>query len=122
MPSETSSTTYQLAPWSEVPTATISTHVSRQFVTGSQVMLARVELKAGAITARHSHPNEQITYVQSGSVLFHIGPDHAIEQKTLHAGDTLVIPGNLIHGADAIGDCVLFDIFAPPRQDWIKPA
>ena len=120
MPSETSSTTYQLAPWSEVPTETISDQVSRQFVTGSQVMLARVELKAGAITARQSHPNEQITYVQSGKVLFHIGPDHAIEQKILSAGDTLVIPGNLIHGADAIEHCVLFDLFAPPRQDWIN--
>jgi len=120
MPSQTLTPTAQLQPWSEVPVEHISPSVSRQFVTGSQVMLARVELKAGAITPRHSHPNEQISYIESGTVLFHIGEDGAIEDKILHAGDTLVLPGNLTHGADAIDDAVILDIFAPPRQDWIK--
>jgi quercetin dioxygenase-like cupin family protein len=119
-PSEPLTPAAQHKPWSEVPVEQISAQVSRQFVTGSQVMLARVELKAGAITARHSHANEQISYVESGVVLFHIGEDGAIEDKILHAGDTLVLPGHLTHGADAIEDSVILDIFAPPRHDWIK--
>ena len=39
---------------------------------------------------------------------------------TVHAGEVLVIPGDLPHSATAEEDCVDFDIFAPPRQDWIN--
>ena len=111
---------YKLAPWTEVPAEHPIPLLTRQVVNGSQVMLARIELKAGCITARHSHPNEQISCVLQGAVLFHLGEDGAIEQKILHPGDTLVIPPNFTHGADAIEDSVLLDIFAPPRQDWIQ--
>ena len=38
----------------------------------------------------------------------------------VRAGEVLVIPGDLPHAAEALADTVDYDIFAPPRQDWIR--
>ena len=38
----------------------------------------------------------------------------------LHAGDIVVIPGNLPHEALMIGDVEEIDSFAPPREDWLN--
>jgi quercetin dioxygenase-like cupin family protein len=35
------------------------------------------------------------------------------------AGEVVVIPSNLPHRAEALHDTVEFDIFCPPRQDWL---
>ena len=35
------------------------------------------------------------------------------------SGETLCIPSNMPHKAEALEDTVDLDVFAPPRQDWI---
>ena len=35
-------------------------------------------------------------------------------------GEVVAIPSNLPHRTEAIEDTVEFDIFNPPRQDWIE--
>jgi quercetin dioxygenase-like cupin family protein len=106
--------------WADVPVEQLNPLLTRQFVTGSQAMFARLELKKGCIVPRHQHPNEQISYITQGAMRFSLGEDGATVDKVVRAGDILVIPGNLPHSAEALEDSIDFDIFAPPRQDWIS--
>ena len=106
--------------WSDVPVEQLNSVLTRQFVSGSQAMFARLELKKGCIVPRHQHPNEQISYITHGALRFSLGEDGSTVDKIIRAGDVLVIPGNLPHSAEALEDSIDFDIFAPPRQDWIS--
>ena len=101
--------------WSDVEIEPLSSHIGRQFIVGSNVMVARVLLSKGAHVPLHSHHNEQITYILEGALKF------ALEGKeiTVHAGEVLCIPPNVPHEAFALEDTVDLDIFNPPRQDWI---
>ncbi len=108
--------------WSDIPAVQLNTLLTRQYVTGEQAMFARIVLKKGAIVPLHQHPNEQITYIEQGALLFVLGEEGATVEKTIRAGELLVIPGNLPHSAEALEDTIDYDIFAPPRQDWITGA
>jgi quercetin dioxygenase-like cupin family protein len=103
--------------WDNIENEQLNPLLSRKFVTGDQSMFARVVLAKGCVVPRHSHPNEQITFITEGALRFDFddGTSH-----TVHAGEVLVIPGNLPHSATAEEDCIDFDLFAPPRQDWIN--
>src|ERR1700761_9415666 len=103
--------------WSDIEPEQLNPLLTRQFVTGAQAMFARIGLKKGCVVPRHSHPNEQITFILEGALRFDFddGTSH-----TVHAGEVLVIPADLPHSATAEVDTVDFDIFAPPRQDWIN--
>jgi quercetin dioxygenase-like cupin family protein len=105
--------------WSDVPTEQLNAQITRQFVHGSQCMFARLELKKGCIVPRHQHPNEQITYITQGALRFLLGEEGALEEKVVGANEMLIIPANLPHSAEALEDTIDFDVFAPPRQDWL---
>jgi len=102
--------------WSDIPLEQLNPLFTRQFVTGEQAMLARIHLLKGCIVPLHHHHNEQISMVVSGSMEFVLDGHSVI----VHAGEVLVIPSNVPHSALALEDFVGFDIFAPPRQDWIE--
>ena len=106
--------------WSDVPAEPLNPHLTRQFITGEQAMLARIDLKQGAVVPRHSHANEQISWITEGALRFTLGDAGEEREVVLRAGEVLVIPGNLPHAAEALEDTVDYDIFAPPRQDWIN--
>jgi quercetin dioxygenase-like cupin family protein len=106
--------------WSDVPIETLNPLLARQFVTGTQAMLSRLDLKKGCLVPRHSHPNEQISWIVSGALMFHLGDESSPIEKIVRAGEILVIPGNLPHSAVALEDTVDVDMFAPPREDWIR--
>jgi quercetin dioxygenase-like cupin family protein len=89
-------------------------------VSGTQSMLARLELKKGCIVPRHSHPNEQISYITEGALRFLLGEAGSEVEKIVRKGDVLVIPGGVPHSAEALEDTIDLDLFAPPRQDWIN--
>jgi len=105
--------------WTKIPEEPLSPLLTRQFVHGSQAMLARMALKKGCLVPRHAHANEQISYMVSGTLRFLVGEPGAEVEHILRAGEILVIPGNLPHSAEALEDTVELDIFSPPRQDWI---
>ena len=67
---------------------------------------------------RHSHDNEQITYILHGALQFWFGADDGRE-IIVRAGEVLVIPSNVPHRALALEDTLDVDIFNPPRQDWL---
>ncbi|MEM9080024.1 MAG: L-dopachrome tautomerase-related protein [Verrucomicrobiota bacterium] len=101
--------------WKEVEKEELLPGLLRQFVHGKQSMLVRFDFKEGSTVPIHSHPNEQITYVESGKMVFTIGD----KEETLEAGDLVVIPPNVPHGGKVVEDTIEFDVFAPPRLDWI---
>ncbi len=85
---------------------------------GDDLMTVYVEFSKGAIGALHHHPHRQISYIQSGSFLVHIGD----RTETLGAGDHYYIPRDVVHGVEALEDSVLLDVFTPVREDFIpKP-
>jgi quercetin dioxygenase-like cupin family protein len=100
----------------DMPVEHLNPLIDRQFVAGERSMLARIILRKGSIVPRHSHDNEQITYVLEGALKF------VIEGKELivRSGEILVIPSNFPHSAEALEDTVDLDIFCPPREDWIR--
>jgi quercetin dioxygenase-like cupin family protein len=105
--------------WDDMPKEQVNDLLSRRLITGDRVMLAHVYLKKGCIVPKHHHENEQITYVVDGALHFWLGEDGA-EEVTIRAGEVLHLPSNLPHKAEALEDTLDVDIFAPPREDWLK--
>lgn len=106
--------------WSDIPATQLNPLLTRQFVTGLQAMFARLDLKKGCMVPRHQHPNEQISYITEGALRFVLGDEGSTVERIVRAGEILVIPGDVPHSAEALEDTVDFDIFAPPRQDWLS--
>jgi unsaturated pyranuronate lyase len=102
--------------WKRVPVEQLNPLLSRHFVVGQNVMLARVLLKKGCVVPEHSHPNEQLTYILAGALKFWIDGKIIV----VNAGEVLTIPPNMPHKAEALEDTVDLDIFHPPRADWMS--
>lgn len=103
-------------PWSSVAVEALNPLLGRHFVVGQNVMLARVLLKKGCVVPKHSHHNEQITYILEGALKFGIDGKEIV----VNAGEVLTIPPNMPHSAEALADTVDLDIFNPSRADWIN--
>ena len=59
--------------WSAMPLEQLNPQLSRRIVTGKQVMVAHVYLKAGCVVPKHHHLNEQVTYVLEGALRLWVG-------------------------------------------------
>lgn len=104
--------------WDEMPKERVSNLLQRRLVTSERMMLAHVYLEKGCIVPKHSHENEQITYILEGALHFWIG-ENGEEEVIVRAGEVLVIPSHVPHKAEALEDTLDVDIFSPPRQDWL---
>ena len=100
-----------------MPWETVTEHFERKLIAGEQAMMAHLRLAKGCIVPMHSHHNEQLSYIVSGSLRFSIGPEE--EEIIVCAGQVLELPSHLPHAAVALEDTVAIDIFSPPRQDWM---
>lgn len=101
--------------WSDVAPEQMNRLTTRQYVVGTNTMLARLVLKKDALVPLHSHIHEQISHVVEGALCFRLeGKD-----VTVRAGEILCIPPHVPHEVIALEDSVALDIFNPPRQDWI---
>ena len=90
--------------------------LSRQMISGENATISQLLLKKGATVPRHSHMNEQYSWIISGALNF-VFDDREILVGT---GEILLIPANVAHSAVALEDTVDVDIFAPRREDWIR--
>src|SRR5690348_17456604 len=83
----------EITSWEKIETEKLSDKISRQMIFGEKAMLARIVLKRGAIVPRHSHVNEQITWIISGALklIFDDG------ERVLRDGEMLLIPANVPH-------------------------
>ena len=104
--------------WDSMKKERVSDMLERRLITGDRMMLAHVYLKKGCIVPKHSHENEQLTYILEGALKFKIGDDGA-EEITVRAGEVLLIPSNVPHMAEALEETLDVDVFSPPRQDWL---
>jgi quercetin dioxygenase-like cupin family protein len=102
--------------WNSIAVDNLKPLLGLHFVVGQNIMLARVLLKKGCIVPEHSHPNEQITFVLEGALKFLIDGREIV----VHSGELLTIPPNMPHRAEALEDTVDFDVFNPPRADWMN--
>ena len=66
----------------------------------------------------HSHPHEQAVYVVRG----HVKVTCLGRTVDLRAGDSFVVRGGVEHGAAALEDSLLVDVFTPSREDYIPPS
>ena len=84
-------------------------------VRGERLSLAVVELEPNAVVPEHSHENEQLGLVLSGTVSFRVGT----ETRELGPGGTWRIPSNTPHEVHTGPEgAVVVDVFAPVRADW----
>ena len=80
-----------------------------------EVMMVRVRFEKGAVGNLHHHVHRQISYVESGK--FEITIDGNV--KTLQQGDCFFVAPDLVHGAVALEQGSLIDVFTPARQDFL---
>ena len=105
--------------WDDLPREQLHERLSRRLITGDRVMLAHVYLKQGCVVPKHSHENEQFTYILEGALRFWIGEDEK-EEVVVRVGEVLHIPSNVPHKAEALEDTLDVDVFSPPREDWLN--
>lgn len=106
--------------WSEVQKEQLNPTLIRQAIHGETMTIARLEMKKGSFVPVHSHPNEQITNLEKGRLKFVIGGKEAGREVIINAGESLQIPPNLPHSAEALEDSIAVDTFSPPREDWLR--
>ena len=104
--------------WDDLPRERLNSHLERRLITGSNTMIAHIYLDKGGVVPKHSHHNEQITYVLEGALKFLLG-EAQDEEVIVRAGEVLTIPPHLPHSAEALEDTLDVDIFNPPREDWL---
>jgi quercetin dioxygenase-like cupin family protein len=102
--------------WNEAEVEQMNPLVGRQVMHTQNMTMARLILKKGAVVPEHHHINEQISTVLEGSLIFHMEG----KEIPVKAGESMVIPPNVPHRVEVPEDCLVIDMFAPPREDWMK--
>lgn len=84
-------------------------------VHSAAMMLVRHRMRKGWIGTQHAHPHEQLVYVIHGTIVIRAGDaEHRAE-----AGDSFIVPSNVMHQATALEDSVVLDVFTPAREDYV---
>ena len=102
--------------WADLPVEPMNPLLGRQFVVGTEVMVARILLKKDAHVPLHSHRHEQIAMPITGCLRFLLEGREVI----LRPNEVLTIPPHVPHEVFALEDTVNLDLFSPPREDWIN--
>jgi quercetin dioxygenase-like cupin family protein len=106
----------QLYEWDQVTKEHMNPLFVRQVIHGKTMTVARLNIRKGCAVPEHSHHNEQISMIEQGSMRFML----AGAEKIVKAGEVLQIPPHVPHSAEALEDCIVVDLFSPPREDWIR--
>lgn len=101
--------------WDDIPYEELNEKFRRKLAWDGKIMIGLTEVAKGYVVPLHSHDNEQTTFVTSGKWRF------TLDGKTVDVGpnELIFIPANTAHTAEAIENLIAYDIFTPPRQDWI---
>ena len=102
--------------WNLLEEEPLNPLLGRKMIHGQHATIARIRLRKGAVVPMHSHPNEQISMIESGALRFVISG----EERALRAGEAVVIPPDAPHMVEALEDSLAVDLFSPPREDWIR--
>lgn len=88
----------------------------KNLVHGERTHMTEVRLKKGSVVPEHQHPQEQTGYLISGKLRFFNGN----EQTIASPGDSWIFAGGEKHGAEALEDTVVIEVFSPAREDYLK--
>ena len=80
-----------------------------------ELMMVEFAFEEGAVGAPHSHPHVQASYVAQGRFEVTVGG----ETRTLDAGDSFIVPPDVVHGVKALTPGRLVDSFTPQREDFL---
>jgi quercetin dioxygenase-like cupin family protein len=86
-------------------------------VLASNEKLSLVEhhMEKGWVGKVHSHPHEQVVYVVRG----HLNVNCDGKTADVRAGDSFLVRGGVEHGASAVEESHVIDVFTPCREDYI---
>lgn len=100
--------------WEKIEAEALNPGLTRQMLHGEKLSFARMQLKNGTIVPRHQHVSEQLTVVTEGALQFRFDGREIVVAK----GEMILIPADVPHAAEAIGNSETLEIFAPCREDW----
>ena len=103
--------------WDDLPKEELKPDLHRRLIPAERMTIGHVYLDKGCVVPKHSHENEQLTYILAGTLRFWLGDDEG-EVVDVHAGEVLHIPAHIPHSAEALEDTLDVDIFSPARADW----
>jgi quercetin dioxygenase-like cupin family protein len=105
--------------WSDLQVEDVYPGITRQVVNGQRQTMVRYGYEPGSVFPVHSHAQEQITVVISGTIAFTI----AGQEQILEAGQVAVIPGGVEHGARVMGNepVETFNALSPRRDESPGP-
>jgi len=110
--------TATLTRWDDQPLDHVNATFDRRLVSGEHITVAQVFLAPGGGAPKHSHLNEQFSYILKGTLRFWIGDEEKVVDVT--AGEILHLPPHVPHRAEALDDVLAIDVFSPPRWDWVN--
>jgi quercetin dioxygenase-like cupin family protein len=83
---------------------------------GGKIMGVWVTIEPNIDYPHHQHPHEQMGILLEGALELTMGD----ETRLLRPGDAYAIPPYLPHKARTFEEgCVVFDVFSPPREDYL---
>ncbi|HWK47491.1 MAG TPA: cupin domain-containing protein [Stellaceae bacterium] len=102
--------------WNALPWTHVREGVDRKAFSSEAATVALNRLMPGHEPRPHSHPNEQIAYIVSGTIRFFVGG----QEHLMGAGGLLVIPPNVEHWGEVVGDepVLNLDVFTPRRPEY----
>ncbi|HEX7811546.1 MAG TPA: cupin domain-containing protein [Burkholderiales bacterium] len=102
--------------WDEIPEERLNDKFIRKLAWDGDIMIGMTLVEQGYVVPPHAHDNQQMTFVTSGLWRF------KLDGRTVDVGPNqmIFIPANVVHTAEALETLVAYDIFTPPRQDWIE--
>lgn len=102
--------------WDQVEHEQMTPQVARRAVHSERMTIARIYLKKGAVIPRHSHENEQVSYLLEGRLRF----DFDGKEVVASAGQMVQIGSGEPHEVEALEDSIALDLFQPVRDDWLR--
>lgn len=105
---------YKKSSWYQVSEENLDPKLKQQVYTTNNVMLVRYVYDPGLEFPEHSHPQEQTTIVEKGSLIYVIEG----EEVEIREGDILTIPSNVRHSTRVQGEmqAVAITIFSPVTE------
>lgn len=101
--------------WAEMDWEVVRDGVYRKIFTGDGATIQLTRLIPGHEPSPHAHPYEQLVYILSGEIDFHV----ADTVTRLKPGGLLKVQPNVQHWGEVVGDepVLNLDVFTPKRDD-----
>ena len=105
--------------WNDLDCEEVYPGITRQIVNGARQTIVRYLYQPGSVFPVHSHPQEQVTVVISGTIVFTV----AGQELMLTGGHVAVIPAGVEHCASVVGaeSVETFNALSPRREQSPGP-